>query len=442
MLESLQHKLGRTLSFLRGQARIKEADLDKACAEIKDSLLDADVDYDVVETLLRQIRQKALGAKIPQSLNAFEEFLRILSKELLAIFGETQPFEAKGKPPFIILMSGLQGSGKTTSSGKLAYFLKKKLKRSPLLVSVDITRPAAMEQLERLAKDAGVDYFSTQSQKPVERAREALKYASTYGNDCLIVDTAGRLSIDDSMMAELELLHRELKPQATLYVADAMSGQQGLKVAKGFAERVGLSGAVLTKTDGDSRGGIALSMRHALQVPLLFVGTGEKLDGLEPFHPDRWVSRILGMGDLKSLFEKAEVAFEEKAPSKDQMKRLMKGGFNFMDFQEQMKMLSKMGSMGSLLGMIPGMGAMAARVNQADIDKKLKKVNAMINSMTLKERMDPDLLNGDRRRRIAKGSGTTVEDLNAFVREFHEMQKMMKRMGGMKGAKGLSQMFR
>jgi len=312
-----------------------------------------------------------------------------------------------------------------------------------LLVSVDVTRPAAIEQLERLAKDAKIDYFNTPSQSSLERAQQAVRYAQTYGLDFVIVDTAGRLSIDEALMKELEELKAQLKPHQILYVADAMSGQQGLQVAEGFLKRVGLTGAALTKADADARGGVAFSIREALRVPLQFVGTGEKVDAFDVFHPDRWISRILGMGDMEGLLEKAGDMVDDHAggakKAEAQAKRLAKGQLTLLDFQEQMKMMSKMGSFGSLLGMVPGLSSMANKVDTEAVEKKMKRVDAMINSMTKDERMNPDLLNGGRKRRVAGGSGTQVEEINQFLREFFEMQKLMKRFGGgkMRGMSGL-----
>ncbi len=440
MFENFQSKVGRTLQFLKGSARLKQSDIDQALVTLKESFLEADVDYDVTLRFLENLKTKALGQKISESLTPYQAFIKILYLEMVALFGDERSFDFQGKPPHVVLMAGLQGAGKTTTSAKLAVYCRKKLKRKPLLVSVDTTRPAAIEQLERLAQDANIDFFKSSSTNPLERADGALKYAATYGLDIVIVDTAGRLSISEPLMEELVSLEQALHPKHTFYVADAMSGQQGLKVARGFCDRVKVTGAILTKTDGDTRGGVAFSLREALGVPLQFVGTGEKLEGLDVFHPKRWVSRILDLGDLESFVEKAQDAFEGQAPKEDQMKRLAKGNFTFLDFQEQMKMVSKLGSLGGLMGMIPGMGAMASKINQQDVDKKLKRINAMIDSMTKKERLDPDLLNGDRKRRIALGSGTKVEEINQFLREFTEMQKMMKQLSG-KGMKGLARMM-
>lgn len=434
MFEGLQSSFERTLQKLKGAAKVRPQDIEEALTELKTSLLEADVQYDVAIRFLENVKTAAVGAQVEKGLNPYQQFLKILHKEMLSIFGETKNFDLAFRPPVIILMVGLQGSGKTTSSAKLALFAKRKLKRKPLLVSVDVTRPAAIEQLERLGKDAKLDVFSTESRNPIERALTAIKYAQTYGLDFVVIDTAGRLSIDEALMKELADLKTQTQPQHILFVADSMSGQQGLQVATDFSARVGLTGAVLSKSDADTRGGVAFSIREALKVPLQFVGTGEKMENFEVFHPDRWVSRILGMGDIASLVEKAqEVVSDSGVDEESQMKKMLKGQLNLLDFQQQMKMMKKMGSMGSLMGMIPGMSQLAAKVDQAAVDKKLKRVDAMINSMTPLERTKPEVLNGDRKRRIAKGSGTQVEELNQFLREFIEMQKMMKKMGNMKG---------
>lgn len=442
MLDSLQSGFEKTLKVLKGEAKIRPAHIESALAEIKTSLLEADVHFQVVKSFLDRVREKALGSKVLEGLSPYQQFLYILREEMLAVLGKEQPLDFAVKPPAIVLMVGLQGSGKTTSSSKLALFAKKKLKRSPLLVSVDVRRPAAIEQLERLAKSIKVDYINPNSMNPEDRAREALKYAATYGQDLLIVDTAGRLSIDEELMEELVRLKVLLNPHQVFYVADAMSGQGGLQVAQGFSERVGLTGAILSKADADSRGGIALSIRENLGVPLRFVGAGEKPEDFEAFHPDRWVGRILGMGDLQSLVEKVEevTSADEHSRKKTETmaKRAMKGQLTLRDFQEQMKMLAKMGSLKGLMGMIPGMSGFASKVDSEAIEKRFKRIDAMINSMTPGEREDPDCLNGSRKRRVAAGSGTTVEELNQFLKEFWQMQKMMKNF---KGGKAMGRFF-
>lgn len=428
--------------MLRGEAKIRPSHIEKALEEIRTSLLEADVQYRVVNRFLENVKSKALGAEVLGSLSPYQQFLYILQKEMMEVLGPESDFNLNFKPPVIVFLVGLQGSGKTTSSAKFAYLAKRKLKRKPLLLSVDVRRPAAIEQLERLAKDAKVDYINPSSDDPVVRANAGLQFARTYGLDLLIVDTAGRLSIDQELMSELAMMKNSLQPQQVLYVADAMSGQAGLQVAEGFSNQVGLTGAILTKADADARGGVAFSIREALGVPLYFVGTGERLENFEAFHPERWVSRILGQGDLKTLIEKVEEITEQEKQKGHQpeklAKRALKGQLNLVDFQQQMKMMSKLGSMKGLLGMIPGIGSMANQIDNELVEKKMKRIDAMICSMTPEERQNPDLLNGSRKRRVAMGSGTKVEEINQFLREFWEMQKLLKRFKG----KGMGAFFR
>lgn len=441
MFDGIQGKLDRTLKVLRGQAKIRESHIEEALSEIRKSLLEADVHLHVVRRFLDNVKEKALGEKVLGSLTPYQQFIHLLGEEMKAVFGETPEFNLSFKPPVIIFMVGLQGSGKTTSSSKLALYAKRKLKRKPVLVSVDVTRPAAIEQLERMASDAKVDYVNPSTMDPFDRAAQAIKYAQTYGLDMVIVDTAGRLSVDESMMDELSRLKDKFQPQHVLYVADAMSGQQGLQVAEGFRDRVGLTGAVLSKADADTRGGVAFSIREALGVPLQFAGTGEKVESFEVFHPDRMVGRILGMGDLQTLSEKVEEAAltqKKKEKPENLAKRMMKGKMTLTDFQDQMKMMSKVGSFGSILGMMPGMGQMANQINSEEVESKLKKVDAMICSMTPGEREKPEVLNGSRKKRISRGSGTQVEEINQFLREFDQMKRMMKQL---KGNKMLSKMM-
>lgn len=445
MIENLQKSFSSTLKKLQGQAKLKPAHIEEALGEIKEALLEADVNYDVVNRFLSSMKEKAVGAKVAESLNPQQQFIYLLQKEMREILGEGEEFKLNFKPPVVVMMVGLQGSGKTTSSAKLALLCKKKLKRQPLLVSVDVRRPAAIDQLERLAEDVKVDSINPKSEDPVTRAKEALQYAETYGNDLVIVDTAGRLSIDEELMNELGALSSAIHPQHVLYVADAMSGQQGLSVMEGFAGRVQLTGSIVTKADADARGGIVFSIREALKVPLYFIGEGERPSDFEFFFPDRWVSRILGMGDLKTLVEKAEEVTDEArkggAKPEAMAKRAMKGKLTLVDFQSQMKMMGKMGSLKGLMGMIPGMGQMAQQIDSEALEKRLSRVDAMICSMTPTEREKPDILNGSRKRRISKGSGTSVEELNQFLKEFQQMQNMMKSLKGRKGFPGLGKMF-
>jgi signal recognition particle subunit SRP54 len=445
VIENLQKSFQKTIKKLQGQAKLKPSHIEEALGEIKEALLEADVSFSVVTRFLESLKSKALGQKVAESLNPQQQFIYILQKEMREVLGEGEEFNLSFKPPVVVMMVGLQGSGKTTSSAKLALFAKRKLKRQPLLVSVDVRRPAAIDQLERLAAEVKVDSINPNSQDPVTRAREALQYAQTYGSDLVIVDTAGRLSIDRELMGELGELQAALNPQHILYVADAMSGQQGLQVMEGFSAQVKLTGAIVTKADADARGGIVFSIREALKVPLFFVGEGERPADFEFFYADRWVSRILGMGDLKTLIEKAEeVSTDAKAAGakpEAMAKRAMKGKLTLVDFQQQMKMMGKMGSLKGLMGMIPGMGQMAQQIDSEVIEKKLKRVDAMICSMTPVERERPDVLNGSRKRRITKGSGTSVEELNQFLKEFQQMQNMMKSFKGKKGIPGLGKMF-
>ncbi len=360
----------------------------------------------MVTRFLEKVRERALGSEVAQSLTPYQQFLRILNKEMLEVFGPEALLDLSGKPPVIAMIVGLQGTGKTTSAAKLALYAKKKLKRKPLLVSVDVTRPAAIEQLERMCKEAKLDYFNSPSQKPLERAIGALKYAQTYGLDFLIIDTAGRLSIDQELMDELKVLKSELKPQVILYAVDAMSGQQGLKVAEGFSEQIGLTGAVLTKADGDSRGGVAFSIREALHIPLQFVGMGEKVDALEVFHPSRWISRILGMGDMESLFEKAEeLQTEAGKPSEDEVKRLTSGELSLADFQKQMKMMSKMGSIGGLMRVTEQGEVVSLKfANRGTAQNNLEVLTASVLLHTLKSA-------DDREQRMVPEHQSAVEDI-------------------------------
>jgi signal recognition particle subunit SRP54 len=434
VLEALQNRFEKTLKTLKGEAKIRPAHIESALQEIRTNLLEADVQFQVVKRFIERVKDRALGSKVLDGVSPYQQFLYILREEMLEILGKSDGFELSGKPPVVILMVGLQGAGKTTSSGKLALYLKRKMKRRPLLVSTDVRRPAAIEQLERLAKDVKVDYFKTDSMLAVERAQRAMDYATTYGVDTVIVDTAGRLSIDAELMSELGEIRSAVNPKHILYVADSMSGQAGLEVMEGFSSQVALTGAILTKTDADARGGLALSVRESLGVPLFFVGTGEKMEGLDLFVPDRWVGRILGMGDLQGLVEKVQDAMSDDAEAEKKAEKVaqkaLKGQMSLRDFQEQMKMLSKLGSLKGLMGMIPGVSGLASKIDSEAVEKRLKRIDAMINSMTVGERENPDLLNGGRKKRVALGSGTSVEELNQFLKEFWQMQKMMKSLKG------------
>jgi signal recognition particle subunit SRP54 len=427
MFNSLSEKLETTFTRLRGRGRISGTDLDVALEEIKTALLEADVNLNVVKDFCAQVREKCLGQKIESSLRPGEMVVKFVYDQLVVAMGETASLNLKFAPPVVIMMVGLQGSGKTTSSGKLAKYLKEDFKRRPLLVPADVYRPAAIDQLQVLGKNLGIEVFNSNAQqKPLAIAEEALQYARNAGFDTVIIDTAGRLQIDNVLMNELADIAESVEPHEILLVADAMTGQEAVNVAKGFDEVLDIDGLILTKLDGDARGGAALSMRAVTGKPIKFVGLGEDLSALEVFHPDRMASRILDMGDLLTLIEKASknITAEE---AKKLEKKVKKNDFTLEDFHSQLKSIRSMGSVGSLVQMIPGMGKVAKAIDEEKADKEFKRVEAIILSMTPKERRDHEILNGGRRLRIAKGSGTSVEEVNKLVKQFTEMRKMMKK---------------
>src|SRR5687768_8346490 len=435
MFDSLSDRLQGVFRTLRGEARLTEATVEAALREIRMALLEADVNFKVVKAFIDRVRDRAVDQEVLKSLTPAQQVVRIVRDEMLALFGDTQgglpPSTAR---PRVILLLGLQGSGKTTTAGKLGRWLTKQ-GRHPLLVSTDVRRPAAIEQLNVVGKQAGVKVFDPAGDKdPVRRANGAMTEAKNSGFDVVIVDTAGRLHIDDELMDELQAIKTAVQPIDLLYVADAMTGQDAIKSAGEFNRRVGVSGVVLSKMDGDARGGAALSVVGVVGVPIAFVGSGERLQDLEPFHPDRVVSRVLGMGDVLSLIEKAEEAVSMEDAEKLEEK-IRKNAFTLEDFRDQLRTIKKMGPIEEILGMLPGMGnlkEMAAARGQVD-DKQLGRVEAIINSMTAKERNNHQLINGQRRKRIAKGSGTSVEDVNKLLKQFVQMQKMLKQLGGMAG---------
>jgi signal recognition particle subunit SRP54 len=441
MLDGLQKRLASAVKKIRGVTRLSEADVDAVLSEVRTGFLEADVHFRVTKDFLARVRERCLRGEVVASLSPEQHIVKILSEELTQILGgESRELDLASAPPVVILMVGLQGSGKTTSSAKLARLLKSKGRR-PALVSVDVQRPAAMEQLRALGTREDVPVLdSSPTQKPIDIAREALKSANNKNCDVLIVDTAGRLQVDAALMQELKELRDLLKPKETLLVIDAMMGQQAVEVAEGFDREIGLSGAILSKLDGDARGGAALSLVAVTGKPIKFIGTGERPTDFEVFHPDRIASRLLDMGDFMSLLEKAQEVISED----DAMKageKLLKADFSFEDFLDQMKMISKMGSFGGLLKMLPGMGALKDQLEQVDTDKEMKRVEAMIQSMTHQERRNPDVLNGGRKARIAKGSGMAVSEVNSFVKRFLDARKMMRQMGKMGGLmKGLGKM--
>ena len=434
MLESLSDKFAKVLKDVRGLGTLSESNIDATLKEVRLALLEADVNFKVVKAFVASIREKAMGAEVLESLSPGQQFTKIVHDELAELFGGSDAaLELKGRPAAIMLV-GLQGSGKTTTAAKLALKLKKSGK-TPYIVPADLFRHAAVLQLKKLAQDISVDCFdSDEHSSPAEICTEAFRIAKLKGYDTLIVDTAGRLHADTELMDELKALKGILKPSEILLVADSMTGQDAVNTAKGFDDALSISGVILTKFDGDARGGAALSMRMVTGKPIKFIGTGEKLDCLEVFHPARVAGRILDMGDVLTLVEKAESVMDAEQ-SRELSKKLRKNTFSLEDFKDQIKKIKKMGSMDSILSMVPGFSAMKKAKDLSIDDKELVRVEAIIDSMTKKERVNPACLNGSRRKRIARGSGTKVQDINKFINQYTQMRKMMKKMGkgGMAG---------
>jgi signal recognition particle subunit SRP54 len=436
MFENLQEKLQRAFKSLRGQATLTEENIDEALREIRLALLEADVNFKVVKQLIDQIRIKAVGQEVMTALSPGEQVIKILRDELVLILGkDTARVKFASQPPTVVLMAGLQGSGKTTTSGKLAHWFKQGGHR-PLLVSVDVYRPAAREQLKIVAQAVKANIYEGQvgeaNTATVERlVKEARREAVVTGCDVLIVDTAGRLHIDDQLMDEMQSLKKLLNPSEILFVADAMTGQDAVNSADEFHKKLSLTGIVLSKMDGDARGGAALSIRQVTGQPIKFIGVGEKYDALEPFHPDRIVSRILGMGDILSLIERAESQIDKKKAQEMATKALSGDGFSLEDFRDQLRQVKKMGSMKSLVGMLPSIGPFSGLQKAADNvdEKQINRVEAIINSMTSHERNHHEVINGSRRKRIARGSGTTIQEVNNLLRQYAQMKKMFKQMG-------------
>ena len=444
MFDALSAKLEATFNRLRARGTLKEADIDEALKEIRLALLEADVNFQVTKNFCASVREKALGKEVQKSLTPGQMVVKFVYEELVKAMGAHVPLGLNHAPPVTVMLVGLQGSGKTTSCGKLARHLREELRRRPLLVSVDVYRPAAIEQLKTLGKSLEIEVVDVQEgEKPIQIAQRARQYARNAGFDTLIIDTAGRLQIDAQMMNELVEIVEGIEPHEILLVADAMTGQEAVNVAKGFDERLDIDGLILTKLDGDARGGAALSMRAVTGKPIKFVGLGEKLDALDSFHPERMASRILGMGDVLTLIEKAskQVDFEE---SKKLHKKLKKDEFTLEDFYSQLQNIRKMGSIGSLMQMVPGMGKAMQGFNDEAAEKELKHVEAIILSMTPGERKDASAIDGSRRKRIAQGSGTSVEAVNRLLKQFTDMRKIMKKVTKMgPGAlSGLSSMVR
>jgi signal recognition particle subunit SRP54 len=435
MFESLSTRLQSVFKTLRGEARLTEETVEAALREIRLALLEADVNFKVVKAFVDRVRDRAVDQEVLRSLTPAQQVVRIVRDEMLGLFGDTTGgLPATPRSPRVILMLGLQGSGKTTTVAKLGKWLSKQ-GRHPLVVSTDVRRPAAIEQLSVLARQADLQVYAPDTMNPVSRAAGALADARNRGFDVVIVDTAGRLHIDDALMEELSAIKASVEPTDLLYVADAMTGQDAIKSAGEFNRRIGVTGVVLTKMDGDARGGAALSVVSVVGVPIAFIGSGERLPDLEPFHPDRVVSRVLGMGDVLSLIEKAEESItQEEAEQLEE--KILRDEFNLEDFRDQLRTIKKMGPLEHILGMLPGMGDLKAM--KANVDpKQLVQVEAIIDSMTAAERRNHQIINGSRRKRIARGSGTTVEDVNRLLKQFIQMRKMLKAMGGMAAVAGL-----
>lgn len=430
MFENLTEKLERSFKVLKGQGRITEINVAETLKEVRRALLDADVNFKVAKTFTDTVKEKALGQNVINALQPGQLMVKIVKDELAALMGGEASMLNLGGNPTVILMSGLQGSGKTTFSGKLAKKLKSEKGKRPLLVACDVYRPAAVEQLKVLAEQINVPVYSEEGNKnPVEIAKNGIAHAKSNHIDLVIIDTAGRLAVDEEMMDEIERIKNAVKPQETLFVVDSMTGQDAVNTAREFNQRLDFDGVVLTKLDGDTRGGAALSIRTVVDKPIKYVGTGEKLDALDVFHPDRMADRILGMGDIVSLVEKAQQQFDEKQ-AREMQRKIVKNQFNFNDFMAQIQQIKKMGNLKDLAAMIPGMGKM---LKDVDIDDDaFKGIEAIINSMTAKERENPQIINVSRRQRIAKGSGTSLPEVNRLLKQFEETRKMMKVAATMK----------
>jgi signal recognition particle subunit SRP54 len=435
MFEKLQERLDAVFKKVKGYGKLSDKNINDSLREVRVALLEADVNYKVAKDFLEKVKEKALGEDVLGSITPGQAFIKVVHDELCQLLGGVhKPLEVTGSPPVPLMLAGLQGSGKTTTAGKLALHLRKKGRR-PLLVPTDVYRPAAIDQLVKLGKQLGIEAFvPAAGTDPVRICEDARGYAMKKGCDTLIVDTAGRLHIDEEMLSELVRQKEVLKPRELLLVVDAMTGQDAVTISKAFDERLGVTGIILTKLDGDARGGAALSTKAVTGKPIKFIGMGEKLDALELFHPERMASRILGMGDVVSLVEKAQELYDERQ-AKELEKKIRKDEFTLEDFRDQLKQIKKLGSIESVLGMIPGLNKFKGAIDFSEAESEIKRTEAIINSMTPRERLYPNLLDGNRRQRIARGSGTRVQDVNELLKRYLETRKMIKKFskGGMKG---------
>lgn len=427
MFENLSDRLQDVVHKIKGYGKITEENISEMMREIRLSLLEADVNYKVVKEFTNNVKEKALGEEVNKSLSPGEVFVKIVKDELTDLLGgENTPLNISGNPATLMLV-GLQGSGKTTTIGKLANYLRKNNKKKPLLVACDVYRPAAIDQLKQIGKELNIEVYSEGKGNPVEISKNGIKYAKDNGYDYVLIDTAGRLQIDESLMDELINIQKEVNPDETILVIDSMMGQDAINVINGFNDKIKLSGVILTKLDGDTRGGVALSVKHLTNLPIKFIGVSEKMDGLTPFYPERMASRILGMGDILSIVEQVQSEIDEKEAEKT-AKKMMKGNFDLEDFLNQLNQIKKLGPLENLLKLLPGAKKMG--LNNVNIDPKImKRTEAIVLSMTPEERRDPSILKASRKKRIADGSGTTVTDVNKLLTQFEEMKKMMKMMG-------------
>ncbi|MCR6111149.1 signal recognition particle protein [Bacillus sp. A301a_S52] len=435
--EGLAERLQSTLKKIRGKGKVSEQDVKEMMREVRLALLEADVNFKVVKKFVNDVKERAVGQEVLESLTPGQQVIKVVNEELTKLMGgEQSKIAAASKPPTVVMMVGLQGAGKTTTTGKLANHLRKNHNRNPLMVAADIYRPAAIKQLETLGKQLDMPVFSLGDQvSPVEIAKQAIAKAKEEHHDYVLIDTAGRLHVDEKLMNELEEIKAITSPDEILLVVDAMTGQDAVNVAENFNERLNITGAILTKLDGDTRGGAAISVKAVTGTPVKFAGMGEKIDALEPFHPERMASRILGMGDVLTLIEKAQTNVDEKK-AKELERKMRTNELTFDDFLEQLSQVRNMGPLDELLNMMPGASKMKGLKNAQVDEKQLTHIEAIVKSMTKAEREDPDLLNASRRKRIAKGSGTSIQEVNRLIKQFGEMKKMMKQMTGMQKGKG------